>query len=104
MKKQTLNGAWTLTIPGSAFPEIKAALDAAGTAEVTSKRSFNVRANYSDYQKLNSLLATCGADVQTPVFDADVSFVFSVPSENADSLLTKIADTTCGRASVEETE
>ena len=80
----------------------KAAVDAAGIAEVIKKRYFEITVGYSDFQKLNSLLISCGAEMETPVFDANVSFVFSVPSENGDSVLTKITDVTCGRAAIKE--
>lgn len=82
----------------------KAAIDAAGIAEIIKKRYFEVNTGYSDYQRLNSLLLSSGADIKTPLFDANVSFVFSLPAENADGILTKITDATCGRASVKEIE
>ena len=78
----------------------KSALDAAGTEDVIQKSSFCVETSYSDYQKLSSLLSLCGADMQPPVFEANIRFIFSIPSEDAEAVLNKIKDSTCGRASV----
>ena len=80
----------------------KAAVDAAGITEIIQKKHFEVITNYSDFQKVSSLLASCRADIQTPVFDASVSFVFSIPEENAGTVITKIADVSCGRAGIKE--
>lgn len=74
------------------------AVNAAGVAEVGSFAMMEIRAGYSDYQKLLPLISALGAAIESQDFSESVRLVVSVAQEAAQSFSQSCRELTGGRA------
>ena len=73
------------------------ALEAAGIITYEPYGEFELRCGYSEYQKYNVILASCGALIDSTDFGADVCVRFAVKKLGEDALIKKIIETGYGK-------
>ena len=73
------------------------AVKEAGIAEVGDFSIIEVKANYSDYQKIMPIVSVFGAKTEDSDFGMDVVMTLSVKLEDADKFLSELVETTNGR-------
>lgn len=74
------------------------AVKEAKIAEVGVFDLVNVKANYSDYQKIMPLVSSVGAKIEESDFNTDVSLNLAIREESTESFLSDLTETTNGRA------
>ena len=73
------------------------AVKEAGIAEVGDFSIVEIKANYSDYQKIMPIVSAFGAKTEESDFGMDVVMTLSVKLEDADKFLSELVETTNGR-------
>lgn len=73
------------------------AVKAAGVAEVGDYAIINVRANYSDYQKIMPIVSAVGARTEDSDFGTEVSLTLALLTDQADKFISDLIETTNGR-------
>ena len=72
------------------------ALEASGTGLMREMALCAAAMPYAHYENIKRLLASCGAEVTSEAFEADVEIRFSLPSELLPSLKEKVMELTAG--------
>ena len=75
------------------------ALEAAGRVLRRPCLSYEFRCSYNEFQRCSRLLEQNGALLGEPIFGADVSVSFTVPSSEAERVVFQLGDLTNGRIS-----
>ncbi len=75
------------------------ALKEAGIAEVGDFSLLEIKANYSDYQKIMPLVSAINAKIEDSDFGMDVFMTLMVRQEDEDSFVADLIETTNGRVS-----
>ncbi len=79
------------------------AVKEAGIAEVGDFSLIEIKANYSDYQKIMPIVSAYGAKVDDSDFGTDVFMSLSVRLEQTDKFLSELVETTNGRVIAKKT-
>jgi putative IMPACT (imprinted ancient) family translation regulator len=73
------------------------AIKDAGVAEVGDFAILEIKANYSDYQKIMPLISAVNAKIEDSDFGTDVIMKIMVRDEQADGFMANLIETTNGR-------
>lgn len=73
------------------------AVKEAGIAEVGDFALIEVKANYSDYQKIMPIISSYGARIEESEFATDVRMVLMVLDEQEEKFINELVETTNGR-------
>lgn len=76
------------------------AIKAANVAEVGDFSLVNVRANYSDYQKIMPIVSSVGARTEESDFGTEVDLTFMVREEDTSRFVSEMTEATNGRVIV----
>jgi len=79
------------------------AVKEAGIAEVGDFSLIEIKANYSDYQKIMPIVSAYGAKVDDSDFGTDVFMSLSVRLEQTEKFLSELVETTNGRVIAKKT-
>ncbi len=73
------------------------AINASGIVEVGTFALVNIRANYSDYQKIMPVVSAFNGKIEDSDFGMEVVMTVSVRSENEEKFIAELVETTNGR-------
>ena len=79
------------------------AIKEAGVAEVDDFAILEIKANYSDYQKIMPLISAVNAKIEDSDFGTDVIMKIMVRDEQAESFMSNLIETTNGRVAATKT-
>ena len=79
------------------------AIGASGIVEVGTFSLVNIRANYSDYQKIMPVVSSFNGKIEDSDFGTEVVMTVSVRSENEEKFVDELVETTNGRVIAKNT-